>query len=121
MKSKIFSALAITTILFSCATKTVPTPPATPQVSNEEKAQKGLVTAETNFEQPKVNSKVEMSKKFEIGKDIYQNNCAKCHVLYAAKEFKKEEWSIILVKMQRKAKLDDTQMELISSYIYTQL
>lgn len=121
MKTKIISALAITAILFSCATKTVPTPPVTPQVSNEEQNQKGKVIAEMKYEQPKANSKVETSKKFEIGKDIYQNNCAKCHDLYAAKDFKKEEWSPILVKMQGKAKLDDTQMELISSYIYAQL
>jgi cytochrome c5 len=55
------------------------------------------------------------------GKDLYENNCAKCHDLFKPKDFSKEAWAPILVSMQEKARLSDLQMANISNYIYAQL
>jgi len=57
----------------------------------------------------------------EAGKNLYDNNCAKCHKLYEPKSFTKEDWTPILVKMGKKAKLDETQMASITNYIDSQL
>lgn len=55
------------------------------------------------------------------GKDLFENHCGNCHGLYQPKDFTKEAWAPILVEMQRKARLSDDQMALISGYIYEQL
>lgn len=64
---------------------------------------------------------VALTPELEAGKNLYDNNCAKCHKLYEPKQFSKEEWTPILVRMGKKAKLDETQMASISSYIDPQL
>ena len=48
-------------------------------------------------------------------------SCAKCHKLYEPKDFTKEDWKPILVRMQKKAKLDDVKMASITNYIHSQL
>jgi len=55
------------------------------------------------------------------GKQLYDNNCAKCHKWYEPKQFSKEEWQPILLRMQKKAKLDDVKMASITNYIHSQL
>ncbi|SHG89109.1 Dihaem cytochrome c [Flavobacterium fluvii] len=55
------------------------------------------------------------------GKNLYVNNCVKCHALYEPKKFSQEKWKPILVKMQKKARLDDVQIAAISNYITSQL
>lgn len=55
------------------------------------------------------------------GKGLYENNCARCHKLYEPKKFTQEEWKPILVRMQKKAKLDDVKMASITNYIHSQL
>ncbi|GEM55801.1 cytochrome C [Flavobacterium branchiophilum] len=55
------------------------------------------------------------------GKSLYENHCAKCHKLYAASEYTKQEWKPILLKMQKMAKIDDAQLARISEYIDAQL
>ncbi|WP_427872593.1 c-type cytochrome [Flavobacterium sp. MMS24-S5] len=55
------------------------------------------------------------------GKQLYDNNCAKCHKWYEPKQFSKEEWKPILVRMQKKAKLDDIKMASITNFIDSQL
>jgi cytochrome c5 len=62
-----------------------------------------------------------LTPELEAGKNLYDNNCAKCHKLYEPKSFTKEEWTPILVKMGKKAKLDETQMASITNYIDSQL
>lgn len=64
---------------------------------------------------------VALTPELEAGKKLYDNNCAKCHKLYEPKKFTKEEWAPILVRMGKKAKLDETQMASISNYIDSQL
>ncbi len=54
-----------------------------------------------------------------VGKDLYENNCAKCHSLYEKSEFSKEDWKSILVDMQKKAHISDSEREEIYKYITT--
>lgn len=56
-----------------------------------------------------------------LGKTSYENNCARCHKLYAPTDFSKADWAPILTRMQMKAKLDDATMVTISDYISSQL
>ena len=55
------------------------------------------------------------------GKNLYVNNCVRCHALYEPKRFSQESWKPILAKMQKKARLDDVQMAAIATYITSQL
>lgn len=51
------------------------------------------------------------------GKSLYENNCAKCHKLFNPKDFSAEEWKPIVLKMQKKAKIDDATREKIYAYL----
>ena len=51
------------------------------------------------------------------GKMLYENNCAKCHKLYDAKSFSKEQWTPIVLRMQKKAKISDEEREKIYDYL----
>ncbi|MDX6181953.1 cytochrome c [Flavobacterium sp. Fl-77] len=101
MKSRILS-ISIALVLFSCATKT----PSVPATTTE-----NATAAKT----------VELTPELVVGQNLYDNNCAKCHKLYEPKKFSQEQWKPILVRMQKKAHLDDTQMASISNYITSQL
>jgi cytochrome c5 len=71
---------------------------------------------------PVVNApKVELTPELAAGKSMYENNCAKCHKLFSPTKFSEQDWKPVLVRMQKKAKLDDAQMAQISNYIYSQL
>jgi cytochrome c5 len=61
--------------------------------------------------------KVALSPELAEGKNLYENNCAKCHKLYDPKDFTKEEWTPIVMRMQQKAKISDTDREKIYNYI----
>ena len=51
------------------------------------------------------------------GEKLYTVNCADCHKLFAPTDFTLEQWEPILKRMQKKARLDDSQMALIHDYI----
>ncbi|AOC93608.1 hypothetical protein BB050_00452 [Flavobacterium anhuiense] len=80
--------------------------------------QKKAAVASTPAEAPKT---VALTPELETGKNLYDNSCARCHKLYEPKKFTKEEWTPILVRMGKKAKLDETQMASITNYIDSQL
>lgn len=65
--------------------------------------------------------KVELPTALAQGKTSFENNCARCHKLYAPNDFTKADWVPILTRMQIKAKLDDATMATISDYISSQL
>ncbi|MDN3672275.1 cytochrome c [Flavobacterium branchiarum] len=100
MKSRILTVAVLVVIVFSCATKK---------------------------EAPKVVDVVEPVKSVESipvvasGQSLYDKNCGGCHKLYKPTAFSKEDWKPILVRMQKKAHLDDVDMALISDYISSQL
>ncbi|MEO8238662.1 MAG: cytochrome c [Flavobacterium sp.] len=101
MKYKFFILAAITFFMFSCGTQKN-TPVAAAQPSETANA-------------------VALTPELAEGQTLYSNNCAKCHKLFEPKKFTQEEWHPILVKMQKKAKLDDVQMASITNYIHSQL
>lgn len=103
MKAKILILAAVVLLLASCGTKKAsPATPATPTVTEAAKA-------------------TELTPALAEGKNLYENSCARCHKLYEPKQFTQEDWKPILIKMQKKAKLDDSQMASISNYITSQL
>lgn len=102
MKVKILTFAAVTLLIVSCSTKKTASTPGTPAVT-------AMVKAE------------ELTPELAAGKSMYENNCVKCHKLYEPKKFTQEEWTPILVRMQKKAHLDDVQMASVTSYIYSQL
>lgn len=64
---------------------------------------------------------VALTPELEAGKNLYENNCAKCHKLYEPKKYTKEEWAPILVRMGKKAKLDEAQLASVTNYVHSQL
>lgn len=103
MKSTILIITAAVLLLVSCGT------------------QKSGSTAATTAPVTETAKAVVLTPELEEGKNLYENSCARCHKLYDAKKFTQEEWKPILTRMQKKAKLDDTQMASISNYITSQL
>ena len=103
MKYNTILLIAIVAIAGSCGTPASVTSKSTAKAS----------TIEAN--------KMPMNAALLEGKDLYENNCAKCHDLFKPKDYSKENWAPILVEMQGKARLSDMQMASISNYIYAQL
>jgi cytochrome c5 len=106
MKSRILTLTAAALLLFSCGTKktaaVAPVAPVAPAVTETVKA-------------------AELTPELAAGKNLYENSCARCHKLFEPKKFTQEDWKPVLVRMQKKAHLDDTQMASISNYITSQL
>ena len=98
MKIKLFFLAAATVFVVSCSSK-----------------KSATVAAE------KTPKEVVLTPELLAGKSLYENSCARCHKLYSPKDYTKESWKPILVSMQKKARLDDTQMASISNYINSQL
>ena len=55
--------------------------------------------------------------KFPEGKDLYVSKCTACHKAYEPQLHTKDEWQKILDEMGRKAKLSDTEKQLILNYL----
>ena len=105
MKSKILILAAVTVLLVSCGTQ----------------KSAGVATTEPTAPVTETIKAVALTPELAEGKNLYENSCARCHKLYDANKFTQEEWKPILTRMQKKAKLDDTQMASISHYITSQL
>lgn len=108
MKLKIITLAALGILIYSCASKT----PSPVVEAKKETNTKELVLDTKN---------VFMSKELLEGKNLFENNCAKCHKLYNPKDYSAQDWKPILAEMQKKARLDDSQIGLISNYITSQL
>jgi len=117
MKYNTILLIAIITIAGSCGTPAGVTSKSTAKTSKELEAQKQEVAKAPTIEA----NKMPMTAALAEGKDLYENNCGKCHDLFKPKDFSKEAWAPILVSMQEKARLSDMQMANISNYIYAQL
>ncbi len=116
MKFHYLLGIASIAVLASCGT------PAAVSSTTANKSQDEKVKQETVAVIPikEVTPSV-MTAALAEGKDLYENNCAKCHDLFKPNDFSKEAWAPILVSMQEKASLSDTHMASISNYIYAQL
>jgi len=53
------------------------------------------------------------------GRELYINKCGSCHNLYLPSKYTKQEWQQIMDKMQKPAKIDNSQKELIKKYLET--
>jgi nitrate/TMAO reductase-like tetraheme cytochrome c subunit len=123
MKTKLI-LLASLSLLFSCATKSVVADTSKTVSPSEIKVVQEAVPVEnTVLPQTKsVAAKVTMlTRELYESKSLYENSCNKCHKLYSPSEFSKDEWPRILHKMQKKAKLDDSQLSGIQDYINSQI
>jgi cytochrome c5 len=108
MKSKVLTLTILMVLLTACGTKmtVAEAPPSPPPPPSKEVSARDKIFGDSALAQ---------------GKELYDNNCAKCHKWYEPKQFSKEEWKPILTRMQKKAKLDDVQMASITNYIHSQL
>ncbi|MGO4773010.1 cytochrome c [Flavobacterium sp. W22_SRS_FK3] len=107
MKLRILTVTAAILLLISCGTK------------------KTAATATEATVAPAVTETVNATEltpgELADGKNLYENSCARCHKLYEPKKFTQEEWAPILIRMQKKAKLDDNKMASVTNYIHSQL
>ena len=102
MKTKILSVALLAIFFYSCSGSKSVTPATT-------------VVAEKEIKKDAV------SPEIAEGKNLYENNCAKCHKLYEAADFSKEEWKPIVLRMQKKAHIDDLAGEKIYNYLTVNL
>lgn len=58
-------------------------------------------------------------EKLRQGRRLYMNTCASCHNLHMPSEFTNKVWEPLLNKMQKRARIDDSQKELITAYLET--
>jgi len=93
MKTKIIAIVLLGTLIYSCSPKiaSVPVLPQAPEAP--------------------------LTPELAEGKMVYENNCAKCHILYDAKDFTVEKWTPILARMQKKAKISDEERDKIYAYL----
>lgn len=102
MKYKVLALAILTVIIYSCASKS-----SAPTIS----------ATETRPIAPTPSIATVMTPELVEGQNLYDNNCAKCHKLYNAKDFSAEEWKPIVDRMQKKAHLDDMQGQKIYNYL----
>ncbi len=51
------------------------------------------------------------------GRKLYVNSCGSCHSLHRLDEYNSVEWQKNVDRMQRKAKINDSQKQLILEYL----
>jgi len=123
MKLKFAGILMIAAFLAACASKHVagaeqPAPPVAVELEGvkessalEPSPAEGVATTEA----------VLTPEEILNGKNLYEGHCANCHKLFKPTDFTQKEWTPILVRMQKKARLDDSQMATITNYISSEL
>lgn len=97
MKLKIAFISVLILVLYSCSPKVIPT--VAPEVPKAEEV------------------KLVLSPELVEGKNLYENNCAKCHKLYEPNAYSFDQWRPILERMQMKAEISDADREKIYSYL----
>lgn len=60
---------------------------------------------------------VPLTPELAEGKSLFENNCGKCHGLYNPKDFNAEQWTPIMSRMQKKARISDEDREKIYAYL----
>ena len=48
---------------------------------------------------------------------LYREKCGGCHALYEREKYQSEEWRSIIIRMEKKAHLDESQSKLILQYL----
>lgn len=107
MKTKFIIGLVALAFAYGCSAKKTVAP--APEVTE---------AVEAAITQPS-NKLVVTAEVIAEGKSLYGMNCAKCHKLYDTKDFTAEEWTPIVMRMQKKARISDEQREKIYAYLTT--
>ena len=121
MKSRIIIVALAAIFISSCKTKKVATEkevPAKEEITEvvtvvEEKPVALLSPVAENPETIKLASTYD-------GGNLYKNNCAKCHKLYKAEDFSREDWVPIMKRMQKKARITDAETLAVYNYLAAQ-
>ncbi|WP_295337130.1 cytochrome c [Flavobacterium sp.] len=92
MKYKVLALSVVALVLYSCSSKS------------------NIPTAEVPKEKV-------LSPELAEGKSLFENSCGRCHKLYDAKDYSAEQWKPIVLRMQKKARLDDAQGLKIYNYL----
>jgi cytochrome c5 len=100
MKHSIFIFFAIATIVVSCAPKVIV--PAKQTVSESVSE---VVTA------------IDLAE----GKNLLETRCVECHKIFDAQSFDHKEWKQITLRMQKKAMLNDVEINKVYHYIVSNL
>src|SRR5690606_741624 len=75
-------------------------------------------SSETSAEVAAIKQKYSEAQ-IEEGRLIYQSSCGKCHKLFEPESKSIEKWETVLPKMQRLAKLDETDGGKVRAYLLT--
>lgn len=51
------------------------------------------------------------------GRELYINNCNKCHVLYSPDDYSVSNWNGIIPSMARKTSLSSQEVDLVTKYL----
>lgn len=108
MKYKIVALVILSVIIYSCAAKST-----APSVVTKTAEVKPAPAPNGN----KPESALVLTPELMEGKNLFENNCAKCHRLHDPKEFSAEDWKPIVARMQKKAHLDDIAGQKIYNYV----
>ncbi len=54
------------------------------------------------------------------GEQLYKEKCGGCHALYRQEKFGTGDWDSVIVRMEKKARLDEYQSKLIREYLVVQ-
>ncbi len=111
MKIKFCIGLFALAVAFGCTAKKAVVP--TPEVKEVSTA---VVVAMTE----PANEKLAITPEtLAEGKSLYGMNCAKCHELFDKTSYTAEEWTPIVLRMQKKARISDEHREKIYAYLIT--
>jgi mono/diheme cytochrome c family protein len=118
MNSKFIIGLFTLAVAYGCTAKkpaVAPVPEVKEAMGIAKNSEISVAVMEESInEKPKITAET-----LAEGKSLYGMNCAKCHNLYDAKDFTAEEWTPIVLRMQKKARISDEQREKIYAYLTT--
>jgi len=78
-----------------------------------------LMPVETDLAIAKTHWPTTTFDNLKTGYSIYSDKCTDCHDAKLPQEFDVDDWTVIMRKMGRKAKLDSTQYQEVFHYILT--
>lgn len=68
-----------------------------------------------------VNISSASDENLKLGQANFEGRCTSCHQLYEPNEFDKNEWKSITYRMQKKAHLNDVEINQVYEYIVSNL